>query len=107
MAATFIILIIGIVVGVVITKLASLPIHENNQKGGQGLIEKQAKEKEENKQKILGLLETQTPLTNSHVEQLIGISEATATRYFDELEKEGRVRQIGKTGRYVYYELKK
>ncbi len=69
-----------------------------------GLVEKQAKEKEENKRRILGILETQTPLTNNHVEQLLGISDATATRYLDELEKEGRVRQVGKTWRHVFYE---
>lgn len=69
-----------------------------------GLIEKQAMEKEENKKRILGVLETQTPLTNNHIEQLLGISDATATRYLDELEKEGKVRQVGKTGRHVYYE---
>ncbi len=68
------------------------------------LIKKQAREKEENKQSILGILENQSPLTNNHVEQLLGISDATATRYFDELEKEGKVRQVGKTGRHVYYE---
>ena len=34
----------------------------------------------------------------------IGICEAAATRYFDELEKEGKVRQVGKTGRHVHYE---
>lgn len=69
-----------------------------------GLIESQAKEKEENKKRILGILETQSPLTNNHIEQLLGISDATATRYLEELEKEGHVRQIGKTGRQVYYE---
>lgn len=70
----------------------------------QGLIDKQAAEKEENKKRILGILETQSPLTNNHIEQLLGISDATATRYLDELEKEGKVRQVGKTGRHVYYE---
>lgn len=60
--------------------------------------------KEENKQEILTLLETQHPLTNNQVEQKLGISDATVTRYFEELEKEGKVRQVGKTGRSVYYE---
>src|SRR3989344_542111 len=69
---------------------------------GPGLIEGQAKEKEENKLRILGILETQSPLTNNHIEQLLGISDATATRYLEELEKEGRIRQVGKTGRHVY-----
>lgn len=70
----------------------------------ESLIQRQAREKQENKKKILGLLETQTPLTNSHIEQVLGIADATATRYLDELEKEGRLRQVGKTGRNVYYE---
>lgn len=68
------------------------------------LIERQAREKEENKQRILGVLETQTQLTNNHIEQLLGISDATATRYLDELEKEGKIKQVGKTGKHVYYE---
>lgn len=69
-----------------------------------GLIEKQKQEKERNKEAILGILETQTPLTNNHIEQLLGISDATATRYLEELEKEGVVRQVGNTGSGVYYE---
>lgn len=79
----------------------------NGKRGAEGkanLIEKQAREKEENKHRILGVLETQTPLTNNHIEQLLGISDATATRYLEELEKEGKVRQVGTTGRHVYYE---
>lgn len=67
-------------------------------------ISKQQKEKEANKQAIYELLETNSPLTNNDVEAMLGISDATATRYFDELEKEGKVRQVGKTGRYVSYE---
>ena len=42
--------------------------------------------------------------TNNDVEKLLGISDATATRYFEELEQEGKVRQIGDTGAGVYYE---
>jgi len=67
-------------------------------------ISKQQEEKERNKQAIYGLLETNHPLTNNDVEAMLGISDATATRYFDELEKEGKVRQVGKTGRFVSYE---
>lgn len=68
------------------------------------LIEQQAEEKRQNKEAILGILETQSPLTNNHVEQLLGVSDATAERYLQELEKEGRVRQVGKTGQGVRYE---
>ena len=67
-------------------------------------MSKQQEEKERNKQAIYELLETNHPLTNNDVEAMLGISDATATRYFDELEKDGKVRQVGKTGRYVSYE---
>jgi predicted HTH transcriptional regulator len=64
-----------------------------------GLIEKQAEEKKRNLAAILGLMESgNQPLTNNLVEQMLGIPESTVTRYFDELEKEGKVRQVGKTG---------
>ena len=67
-------------------------------------ISKQKEEKERNKQAIYELLETNHPLTNNNVEAMLGISDATATRYFEELEREGKVKQLGKTGRYVSYE---
>lgn len=69
-----------------------------------GLIERQRIEKEADKERIYGLLETNTPLTNSHIHMMLDIPESTATRYLDELEKEGRVRQVGQTGAHVYYE---
>lgn len=69
------------------------------------LIKKQAEEKQRCKEAILGLMTVVQPqMTNQHVEMYLGISDATATRYLEELEKEGKVRQIGKTGPDVYYE---
>jgi len=38
------------------------------------------------------------------VENLLLVSDATATRYLDELEKEGKIKQVGKTGKGVFYE---
>lgn len=67
-------------------------------------ISKQQRQKELDKETIYGLLETNHPLTNNDVEAMLGISDASATRYFDELEKEGKVKQVGKTGRHVHYE---
>ena len=70
-----------------------------------GLIEKQRREKERDKEAILGILnEVESPLTNNLIEQYLSISDATATRYLEELEKEGRVRQVGQTGSGIYYE---
>lgn len=57
-----------------------------------------------NKNKIIGLLATRERITNSDVREALGVSDATVTRYLDELEKEGAVRQVGDAGKYVYYE---
>ena len=99
------------------------PLQANDDKGEKGgkseekkigLIEQQAEEKKRNLEAILGLMrhideaqgKESITLTNSQVEAMLGIPESTVTRYFDELEKAGKVRQIGETGRDVAYELK-
>lgn len=66
----------------------------------------QAKEKAESRRKILAFFcASETgKITNNDIEKLLGVSDATATRYLDELEKEGLIRQVGKTGNAVYYE---
>lgn len=68
------------------------------------LIDQQAKEKEANKQKIISALRSQDKITNDEVQKLLDVSDATATRYLDELEKENIVRQVGERGHQVYYE---
>ena len=70
----------------------------------ESLIEIQAREKSTKKKSILGLLETQDKLSNNYIEKMLGFSDATAERYLDELEKEGKVKQMGDTGSGVYYE---
>lgn len=79
-----------------------------------GLITEQGKKKIENKQKILDFLrENPNPsdgqvkrVTNNDVERLTGVSNATAERYLNELEKEGNLTQHGKIGQNVFYTLK-
>ncbi len=39
-------------------------------------------------------------------ETALGVSDATATNYLQELEREGRIEQIGERGRFVTYRLK-
>ncbi len=66
----------------------------------------QTKRKEENKDTILTLLREQESVTNNDIEKLLGVSDATATRYLEELEKEQKIVQIGTTGQGVHYVLK-
>lgn len=65
--------------------------------------EKRIEQKEEHKKKILEILNGGQKVTNNHIQNALGVSDATATRYLDELEKEGKVKQVGKEGRSVYY----
>ena len=71
----------------------------------EGLIFGQVKKKVENKEKILEFLNSNEKITNNDVEKLLGVSDATATRYLNELEKEQKIKQIGTVGHAVYYRL--
>ncbi len=54
-------------------------------------------------EKILEALNTKGKITNDEVEKLLHVSDATATRYLSALEKEGKIQQVGKTGKAVEY----
>ena len=71
-----------------------------------GFIAKQMEQKSENKQKILGFVQEHGKIQNNDVEKLAGVSNATAERYLDELEKEGKLTQHGTIGQSVFYTAK-
>lgn len=68
-----------------------------------GFIAKQMEQKGENKQKILAFVREHGKIQNNDVEKLVGVSNATAERYLDELEKEGKLTQHGVIGQGVFY----
>jgi hypothetical protein len=53
--------------------------------------------------KVMTLFAKQTKITNDEVEKFMHVSDATATRYLSQLEKEGKIKQSGKTGKSVFY----
>ena len=53
--------------------------------------------------KIMMLFEKKKHITNDEVEKLLHVSDATATRYLSELEKQNKITQTGKTGHAVTY----
>lgn len=53
--------------------------------------------------KIMEFLSTRETVTNDEVEKLLHVSDATATRYLEQLEKEGKIKQSGRTGQSVSY----
>lgn len=54
-------------------------------------------------EKIMEVVNAKGKITNDQVEKLLHVSDATATRYLAQLEKEGKVKQEGKTGKGVSY----
>lgn len=75
-------------------------------RNGNGFIAEQSARKAENKQKIIAFVQEHEKIQNNDVEKLTGVSGATAERYLDELEKEGKLIQHGTIGQGVFYTLK-
>ncbi|MDP2655205.1 MAG: DUF977 family protein [bacterium] len=71
-----------------------------------GFIAEQTAKKAENKKKILEFVQANGKIQNNDVEKLAGVSNATAERYLDELEKEGKLTQYGTIGQSVSYTIK-
>jgi len=72
-------------------------------KGLAGYHEELQERKEQVKQKILQMLLEKEKLSNSEIALALKISSRTTVRYLDELEKQGEARQVGKTGKSVFY----
>lgn len=103
-----IVAVAGIALGYYFARATFLKKLNRQARQGGDLIAEQGRKKVENKKKILlALRDTrENKITNNDIEKLLGVSDATATRYLDELEKEGKILQIGATGRAVHYVLR-
>ena len=55
--------------------------------------------------KIVEMLISKEKVSNRDVCKALRVSDSTAVRYLNELEKQGRVKQVGKTGRDSFYQL--
>ncbi|MFA6076473.1 MAG: hypothetical protein WC735_00125 [Candidatus Paceibacterota bacterium] len=53
--------------------------------------------------RVMSLFLQRSKITNDEVEKFLHVSDATATRYLSQLEKEGKIKQSGKTGKAVSY----
>ncbi len=75
---------------------------QNVKRGREALFKRTEKRKE----KIMERVCAQGRITNDEVEELLLVSNNTALKYLNELEKEGKLEQKGATGRGVHYTLK-
>jgi Fic family protein len=65
------------------------------------------KTKHDHLSRTLSFARDRGTITNNDIENLLGVSDATAERYLNELEAEGELVQVGGTGRGVKYSIKK
>lgn len=59
--------------------------------------------KQSNLDETLSLFSERESITNSDARKALEVSSRTAVRYLDELERQGKIIQIGKTGQSVTY----
>jgi len=53
--------------------------------------------------KIMTMFDAKPKITNQDIQKLLRISSATSIRYLDTLQAENRIKQIGTTGKAVFY----
>ncbi len=75
-------------------------------KGIASYVQNQQTDKLARKAKILEILRGRDSVTNDDIEKALGVSDASVTNYLQELEREGKIEQIGERGRFVSYKLR-
>ena len=101
----FIILIAVGVFGVWIGSYLSKKQKQRRLRGLEKFNQTRNQHKEKAKKRILGLIKEKERVTNDDVQNLLKVSDATATRYLDSLEKENKIIQKGETSQ-IYYRFK-
>lgn len=72
-------------------------------KDRQKALTEQAEKHKANIAKVLNMAQISDKITNNDIEQTLGVSDSTATRYLQELEEQGKIEQVGREGRAVFY----
>ena len=120
---SFLILILGVVVGAGVvwvmlkkrTRELELELKRTEREkeeqtkivsGFEDFNRRQEEIKEARKQRTLEKLAERGKIKTNQVADFLEVSRATAFRYLEELEKEGKIEQIGAYGRNVEYKLK-
>ena len=110
MIKIIIILVVGAGVGLFLKSRLDSRFHGNDRKGrGDDIVNNPNAEKivqkQENLEKVLGLARSRGEIANDDVEQALSVSDATAERYLQELEEQGKLEQIGGAGGPMRHQL--
>ncbi|MEK7617742.1 MAG: DUF977 family protein [Patescibacteria group bacterium] len=72
---------------------------------GNPLLPEAIARRRENLERIMALAGNSPRITNDDVQRVLGVSDATATRYLSYLVDLGKLSRIGERGQQVYYQL--
>ncbi len=75
--------------------------------GANELNEERAAAKQAAVERVFVEIRQKGSITNGEVQALLGVSDATAERYLEELESAGRVQQVGDAGKGVSYRIRR
>ena len=94
--------LVGVVVGGIVGYLIGVRKAPLDSSASNGASEK----KNENMTKLREYLKSQEgkQINNFEVRDLLNVSDTTACRYCDDLEKEGLIKQVGTDGPKVFYD---
>lgn len=103
-----IIFLLGIIVGGAVMRIVGSlrrrADHGNDKVGGV-INPEQVRVRRENLEKVMEMARKKREIANDDVENGLGVSDATAQRYLQELESQGKLVQIGTRGKYVKYAI--
>ena len=97
--------IIGLVAGFVVGYLFGKGSGKSagQPQGGVVYSTEDAEKKKENLGRIEEFIVGKDKFTNDDIQSYLGDSDTTVGRYLDELEKSGKIKQVGDTGSGVFY----
>ncbi len=100
--------ILGLVVGGIVVYILIkyfLKTDSGKKEKCNDLISEQEEEKRENLEKLKAYItKSDGKIANDQAQKFLKVSDATSERYLDELEEQGYIKQVGKTGVSTYYE---
>ncbi len=96
---------IGIVAGLFLILILQA-MERKQAQDSQPPADSQLTDKEMRKEAILSAFTDNDPHSISQLEHVVPVSRRTVRRYLGELVSEGKVEQIGQTGRFVQYKKK-
>lgn len=93
----------GLIIGALVVYLLMHKVRTSDSIAA--VVEQRSSEKQNRKERIMDLVQQKGTIANNDVEELLNVSDATATNYLQELEEEGKLKQNGSHGRFVTYQL--